>query len=82
MTATTTTDAAAGSISFTVGSVAAAQVDVTAPMEDSTTTPTFTIVGSTGTQVEIDPASGSVNDIVTAINQSSAGVSADCGRIG
>lgn len=76
VTATTTTDAAPGNISFTVGSVAAAQVDVTAPMEDSTTTPTFTIVGSTGTQVEIDPASGSVNDIVTAINQSSAGVSA------
>jgi flagellar hook-associated protein 2 len=76
VTATTTTDAAAGSISFTVNSVAAAQVDVTAQMEDSTTTPTFTIVGSTGTQVEIDPASGSVSDIVSAINQSSAGVSA------
>ncbi len=76
VTATTTTDAAAGNISFAVNSVAAAQVDVTAPLEDSTTTPTFTIVGSTGTQVEIDPASGSVNDIVSAINQSSAGVSA------
>jgi flagellar hook-associated protein 2 len=76
VTATTTTDAAAGSISFTVNSVAQQQVDVTAPMENSTTTPTFTIVGSNGTQTEIDPASGSIQDIVAAINSSSAGVSA------
>ena len=76
VTATTTTDAAAGSISFTVNSIAQPQVDVTATMEDSTTTPTYTIVGSDGTQTEIDPASGSVQDIVSAINSSSAGVSA------
>jgi flagellar hook-associated protein 2 len=76
VTATTTTAASAGAITFSVNSIAAAQVEVTAPMQDSTTPPTFTIVGSTGTQVEIDPASGSVADIVSAINQSSAGVSA------
>ncbi len=76
VTASTTTDAAAGTISFTVNSVASAQVVVTAPMADSTTTPTFTIVSGTGTKVEIDPASGSVADIVSAINKSSAGVSA------
>jgi flagellar hook-associated protein 2 len=76
VTASTTTDAAAGSISFTVNSVAAAQVIVTAPMEDSSTPTTFTIVGSTGTQVQISPVSGSVADIVSAINSSSAGVSA------
>ena len=76
VSATTTTAASAGSITFSVNSVAASQVIVTAPLQDSTTTPTFTIVGSAGTQVEIDPASGSVADIVSAINQSSAGVSA------
>jgi flagellar hook-associated protein 2 len=76
VSATTTTAASAGSITFSVNAVAASQVIVTAPMQDSTTTPIFTIVGSTGTQVEIDPASGSVADIVSAINKSSAGVSA------
>ena len=76
VSATATTSASAGAITFSVGSVAAAQVEVTAPIKDSSTTPTYTIVGSTGTQVDINPASGSVADIVTAINQSSAGVSA------
>jgi flagellar hook-associated protein 2 len=76
VTATTTTDASGGSITFGINSIAAAQVDVTAPMEDSATTPTFTIVGSDGTPTEIDPASGSVADIVDAINTSGAGVSA------
>jgi flagellar hook-associated protein 2 len=76
VSATTTTDASAGTVSFSIDSVAAAQVDVTAPMQDSATVPVFTIVGSTGTQVEIHPASGSVADIAAAINKSSAGVSA------
>ncbi|MBW4031108.1 MAG: flagellar filament capping protein FliD [Acidobacteria bacterium] len=76
VSATTTTNASAGTVSFSVDSVAAAQVDVTAPMSDSSTVPVFTIVGSTGTQVQVQPASGSVADIATAINQSSAGVSA------
>jgi flagellar hook-associated protein 2 len=76
VSATTTTDASAGTVSFSVDAVAAAQVIVTAPFQNSSTTPTFTIVGSTGTQVEIHPASGAIADIVTAINQSSAGVSA------
>jgi flagellar hook-associated protein 2 len=76
VSATTTTDASAGSITFTVNSIAQAQVDVTAPMSDSTTTPVFTIVGSSGQSTEIDPASGSIADIVDAINKSSAGVSA------
>ncbi|MDQ1573919.1 MAG: flagellar hook-associated protein 2 [Actinomycetota bacterium] len=76
VTATTTTDASGGSISFGINSIAASQVDVTAPMEDSATTPTFTIVGSDGTQTAINPVSGSVADIVDAINKSSAGVSA------
>lgn len=75
-TATTTTDASAGTVSFSIDSVAAAQVDVTAPLHGSSTIPVFTIVGSTGTQVEIHPASGSVADIAAAINTSSAGVSA------
>lgn len=76
VTASTTTAASAGSVSFSVNAVAAAQVEVTAPMEDSSTTPSYTIVGSTGTPVAITPASGSVADIVAAINSSSAGVSA------
>jgi flagellar hook-associated protein 2 len=76
VTATTTTDASGGSITFGINSIAAAQVDVTAPMEDSATATTFTIVGSDGTQTEIDPASGSVADIAYAINTSSAGISA------
>ena len=76
VSATTTTSASAGTVSFSVDSVAAAQVNVTAPMSDSSTIPVFTIVGSTGTQVQVQPASGSVADIAAAINQSSAGVSA------
>lgn len=76
VSASTTTSASAGTVSFSVDSVASAQVDVTAPMQDSSTIPVFTIVGSTGTQVEIHPTSGSVADIAAAINQSSAGVTA------
>ncbi len=76
VTATTTTDASAGSITFSGNSIAQAQVDVTAPFMDSTTASTFPIVGSDGTPVEIDPASGSVADLASAINKSSAGVSA------
>ncbi len=76
VTASTTTDASAGTVSFSIDSAAAAQVAVTAPMPNSSSAPVFTIVGSTGTEVEIHPASGAVADIAAAINSSSAGVSA------
>jgi flagellar hook-associated protein 2 len=76
VTATTTTAATAGSVSFTVNKVAATQVDVTAPMSASTTPQAFTFVGSDGTQTEVDPVSGSIPDLVAAINSSSAGISA------
>jgi flagellar hook-associated protein 2 len=76
VSATVTTDASQGNITFTTNSIAQAQVSVTAAFADSTTTPVFTIVGSNGTQTEIDPTSGSVADIAAAINKSSAGVTA------
>jgi flagellar hook-associated protein 2 len=76
VSATTTTDASAGSITFNVNSIAKAQIEVSGTMSDGPTPTTFTIVGSDGTRTEINPASGSVADIAAAINKSSAGVSA------
>jgi flagellar hook-associated protein 2 len=76
VSATTTTDASAGSITFSINSVATTQVGVTATMQNFATAPVFTIVGSDGTQTAINPASGNISDIADAINKSSAGVSA------
>ena len=73
----TAANASAGSVSFTVGQTAAAQVGVTAAMTawGSQSEP-LTFVRPDGTTTTVTPASGSLDDTVTAINGSTAGVSA------
>ncbi|MGW8432924.1 flagellar filament capping protein FliD [Curtobacterium citreum] len=69
--------AAAGSLSFTIGATATAQVGVTAAMSTwASDAEPITIVGSDGKQTSVTPASGSLDDAVTAINGSAAGVTA------
>ncbi|MFJ4296861.1 flagellar filament capping protein FliD [Curtobacterium sp. NPDC089689] len=71
------TSAAAGSVSFTVGATATAQVGVTAAMTTwSVDAAPLTIVGSDGKQTTVTPASGSLDDTVSAINKAGAGVTA------
>jgi len=77
VTAVTGANAGAGSISFTVGSTASAQVGVTAAMATwSSAAQPLTIVGADGTKTTVTPASGSLDDTVSAINKSGAGVTA------
>ncbi|MDO3698797.1 flagellar cap protein FliD N-terminal domain-containing protein, partial [Curtobacterium flaccumfaciens] len=77
VTAVTGTGATAGSISFTVGSTASAQVGVTAAMSTwSTGAQPITIVGADGKSTTVTPASGSLDDAVSALNKSGAGVTA------
>ncbi|WP_096899326.1 flagellar filament capping protein FliD [Curtobacterium sp. 'Ferrero'] len=77
VTATAGASAAAGSVTFTVGATAAAQVGVTAAMSTwSSAASPLTIVGSDGKQTTVTPASGSLDDTVTAINKAGAGVTA------
>lgn len=81
LTATATTAASAGSIDLTVTQLAQAQVDVTAAMSnwptDGAGAPAhLTLVDSTGKQTEIAPASTSLDDVVTAINDAAGGVRA------
>lgn len=71
------TGAAPGRVNFSVSAVASAQVSVSAAMTVWPDTPaTFTIVGANGTKTELTAASTSLDDVVTAINGSSAVVSA------
>lgn len=67
--------AASGSIDIVVDKLAQAQSIVTAPMTAWSGT-TITIAGTTGAGIEITPASTSLDDVVTAINASAAGVTA------
>jgi flagellar hook-associated protein 2 len=77
VTAVTGTGGTAGSISFTVGSTAAAQVGVTAAMSTwSSAAQPITIVGADGKSTTVTPASGSLDDAVTALNKSGAGITA------
>ncbi|KTR02517.1 hypothetical protein NS184_15560 [Curtobacterium luteum] len=77
VTPTTGTGASSGSVSFTVGSTATAQVGVTAAMSTwSADAGPLTIVGSDGTKTTVTPASGSLDDTVSAVNKSGAGVTA------
>ncbi|WIJ46839.1 flagellar filament capping protein FliD [Curtobacterium citreum] len=76
-TVSTRDSAAAGSLSFTIGETATAQVGVTAAMSTwASDAEPITIVGSDGKQTSVTPASGSLDDAVTAINGSAAGVTA------
>ncbi len=77
VTVATGTAASAGSVSFTVGSTAAAHVGVTAAMSTwASEAEPLTIVGADGKPTTVTPASGSLDDAVTAINKAGAGVTA------
>ncbi|WP_439691450.1 flagellar filament capping protein FliD [Curtobacterium sp. SP.BCo] len=77
VTAVTGANAAAGSLTFTVGSTAAAQVGVTAAMTTwSSAAEPLTLVAADGTTTTVTPSSGSLDDAVSAINKSGAGVTA------
>lgn len=77
VTAVTGANATAGSITFSVGSTASAQVGVTAAMSTwSAAAEPLTLVGADGTKTTVTPASGSLDDTVSAINKSGAGVTA------
>jgi flagellar hook-associated protein 2 len=77
VTAVTGPNASAGSVTFSVGSTASAQVGVTAARSTwSAAAEPLTIVGSDGKQTTVTPASGSLDDTVSAINKSGAGVTA------
>ncbi|UFU15554.1 flagellar filament capping protein FliD [Curtobacterium sp. C1] len=76
-TVSTRDSAAAGSLSFTIGATATAQVGVTAAMSTwASDAEPITIVGAGGKQTSVTPASGSLDDAVTAINGAAAGVTA------
>ena len=73
--ATAAAGASNGTIDIVVDKLAQAQSGVTAPMTAWNGT-AITIVGSTGTATEITAKSASLDDVVTAINASAAGVTA------
>ncbi|GGL71204.1 flagellar hook-associated protein 2 [Curtobacterium citreum] len=76
-TVSTRDSAAAGSLSFTIGATATAQVGVTAAMSTwASDAEPITIVGAGGKQTSVTPASGSLDDAVSAINGAAAGVTA------
>ncbi|TCL81090.1 flagellar hook-associated protein 2 [Curtobacterium sp. PhB128] len=77
VTAVTGSNASAGSLTFSVGSTASAQVGVTAAMSTwSAAAEPITLVGADGTKTTVTPSSGSLDDTVSAINKSGAGVTA------
>jgi len=78
VTATTSATASQGSLAFTVDSIAAAQVGVTAAMSawSADAAPALTIVGADGTRTAITAKSGSLDDVASAINASTAGIKA------
>jgi flagellar hook-associated protein 2 len=76
VTATTSAGASAGELQVIVSALARNQVGVSAAMAQWPSPSTVTIVGHDGTKTEITPASNSLDDVVTAINASSAGVTA------
>jgi len=75
VTATTSTGIAAGVIDVTVGRLAQNQVTVTGPL---TTWPdaTLTLTNAAGTATVITPASGSLDDVVSAVNTAGLGITA------
>lgn len=76
-TVSTSASATPGSVSFTVGQTAAAQVGVTAAMSSwGDTASPLTFTKPDGTSTTVTPKSGSLDDTVTAINGSAAGVTA------
>ena len=81
LTASASTSAAAGTLDVTVTRLAQTQVDVTAamaswPVDAGGTPAKLTIVDATGKQTEVNPASTSLDDVVTAINSAAGGAAA------
>ncbi|MCU1425625.1 MAG: hypothetical protein JWM51_1916 [Microbacteriaceae bacterium] len=76
VTATATTGAAGGQLDIVVDTLAQAQAGVTAPLTQWSSPPVLTIVSKDGTATEITAGSTSLDDVVTAVNASAAGVTA------
>ncbi|QNE48569.1 flagellar filament capping protein FliD [Glaciihabitans sp. INWT7] len=70
------TGASAGELQVVVSALAQSQVGVSAAMSAWPSPSTITIVGHSGTPLEITPASSSLDDVASAINSSTAGVTA------
>lgn len=86
VTASASGTAQPGSVSFTVDSVAKAQVSVTrSTLDDATLVgmpPAVTVRGGDGTLVTVHPTSGSLQDIAKAINEAAdAGIKATVVRV-
>jgi flagellar hook-associated protein 2 len=84
--ATATSDAQAGSLSFTVGAIATRQVSLSNAVTDGAQLtaddpPTLTLKKSDGTFVSVTAASNSLADIASAINDSDMGVKATTVRV-
>ena len=76
VSASVATGAATGELQVVVSALAKAQVGVSAAMAAWPSPSTITIVGHSGSAVEITPASNSLDDVASAINASTAGVTA------
>jgi flagellar hook-associated protein 2 len=70
------TGASVGELQVVVSALAQAQVGVSAAMSAWPSPSTITVVGHSGAPLEITPASNSLDDVASAINSSSAGVTA------
>ena len=76
LTVAVATGASAGELQVVVSALAQSQVGVSAAMAAWPSPSTITIVGHSGTPLEITPASNSLDDVASAINGSTAGVTA------
>jgi len=76
VSAAVTTGASPGELQVTVSALALAQVGVSAAISAWPSPSAITIVGHSGTPLEITPASTSLDDVASAINSSAAGVTA------
>jgi flagellar hook-associated protein 2 len=75
VTATTSTGAAAGVLDVTVGRLAQNQVTVTGPLA-AWPDATLTLTDAAGKATVLTPASGSLDDVVTAVNAAGLGITA------
>ncbi|WP_104130647.1 flagellar filament capping protein FliD [Cryobacterium sp. N21] len=75
ITTTVSTGANTGSLDVVVGALAQAKSGVTAAMTEFSGT-SFTVVGSDGVAIDIEADSNSLDDVASAINASSAGITA------
>jgi flagellar hook-associated protein 2 len=83
VTATADTSASATSFNLQVDQVAQQQVSVTGEMTTwADPTGAITIIGSTGTATQVQAASSSISDVVSAINSADAGVTASQVQVG